>query len=485
MKNKERFPYMQYSICQLPWTYGSVEKFVTNIRIMKKSLSLCRSYCQLLRQWARFSSQHRTQAGYIRSFPQTGTLQQGCCTSQILHHCRIGSYRQYCTTAEEIAEEDEDLVEVPSLSLHQKRTNILAKFRTEHNDPTNHTIDDEGMFYKVPHDEYEKYVQNKQWPGYNKQVKSFQESVIMVRRPALEAFDFIDNANLDYPPMKLMFYGKPGSGKTMTMAHVIHRYAKLGWLTIHFPSMIEWLRYRKTKPREYSMSSYKEGRFDYTDDAMEWLGYFKKQNAHLLQNIKTTKEYVWSQREKSLEGTELLDIIDFGISRRKYASDCIGVIFREIKLKASEKQLKVLVAVEGVNGFWKNTTIKEQKQLVSALQVSTFQHFLKLFQPDWTNGVCVGTVCADVEALDTELDRHKTPYTPHSLLKKQGFEFMDPFIPVLVPEYSSKEAHNCIDYYIERKWIIKPRALTEEGKKELMMLSNKNPFKLMEISTWW
>ena len=27
----------------------------------------------------------------------------------------------------------------------------------------------------------------------------------MVRRPALDAFDIIDSANLDYPPIKLLF----------------------------------------------------------------------------------------------------------------------------------------------------------------------------------------------------------------------------------------------------------------------------------------
>lgn len=35
----------------------------------------------------------------------------------------------------------------------------------------------------------------------------------------------------------------------------------------------------------------------------------------------------------------------------------------------------------------------------------------------------------------------------------QGFEFLDPFVPILVPEYSEKEARSTIDYYIDRNWI--------------------------------
>lgn len=44
-----------------------------------------------------------------------------------------------------------------------------------------------------------------------------------------------------------------------------------------------------------------------------------------------------------------------------------------------------------------------------------------------------------------------------TLLYFQGFDFMDPFVPILVPEFNYKEAHNCIDYYIDRKWINKPK----------------------------
>lgn len=466
---------------------------------MKKSLASYSSYCNLLRQWRGVS----VQVNHSTASTHTILQGRGRVNNLNLCNCTLSSGRvatspgigqdsllqckRLFSSLREEEEVDEELEEtVPSVPLNHEKPNIQARFRTKHNDPTKHSIEDEGLFYRVPAEDYEKYIKVGQWNGYQKQVKTFQECAVMVRRPALEAREFIDSANLDYPPIKLLLYGKNGSGKTMTLAHLVHCYAKQGWLTIHLPHMLSWLRFQPTKTRPFDFSSYKENRYDYTEDAMNWLIYFKAQNKHILKDMKTSKKYVWSQRETSPEGTELLQIVDFGISRMKYASDCIGVVFREIKLQAADKGLKVLVAVDGVNGFWKDTTIKdEQKQRVNAQDVSTFKHFQNLFNADWTRGVCVGTVCACIDVLDTKVDREEVPYTPQSLLKKQGFEFMDPFIPILVPNYSIKEAHNCIDYFIERKWIIKPRGLTEEGKKELMMISNRNPYQLMAVTAHW
>lgn len=35
----------------------------------------------------------------------------------------------------------------------------------------------------------------------------------------------------------------------------------------------------------------------------------------------------------------------------------------------------------------------------------------------------------------------------------QGFEAIDPFVPVEVPNYSEEEACNLYDYYKEKMWI--------------------------------
>lgn len=103
-----------------------------------------------------------------------------------------------------------------------------------------------------------------------------------------------------------------------------------------------------------------------------------------------------------------------------------------------------------------------------------------------------------------------------------GFDNMDPFIPVSVPNYSEKEFESCYLYYLDRHWLQHPQCKwwwsglfalrkkywsvglsviwsiinwiiillssgqTEEGKKELVFLSNRNPKMLERIcaSLW-
>lgn len=56
----------------------------------------------------------------------------------------------------------------------------------------------------------------------------------------------------------------------------------------------------------------------------------------------------------------------------------------------------------------------------------------------------------------------------------QGFEHIDPFIPVMVPELSSVEFNNMLDYYEEKRWLQKTG-----GRKELEFLTSKLPGELM------
>ncbi|WAR00397.1 hypothetical protein MAR_024769 [Mya arenaria] len=113
-------------------------------------------------------------------------------------------------------------------------------------------------------------------------------------------------------------------------------------------------------------------------------------NIRTQSNDPTTKDYQWSERESTSAGTPLTDVVFLA--------------------QAAEKDIKVLVAVEGVNACWK-----------------------------------------DIHSI---LDEAKQP----------GFEFMDPFIPIQVPEFSNREAFNMVDYLIERKWIQRPSDLAQISK---------------------
>lgn len=66
---------------------------------------------------------------------------------------------------------------------------------------------------------------------------------------------------------------------------------------------------------------------------------------------------------------------------------------------------------------------------------------------------------------------------PRYLLGKEGFEHLDPFIPVMTENYSLAEFDAMIEYYKERKWI---RNITPNGQRELELISNKHPLSLLD-----
>ncbi|KAK0091818.1 hypothetical protein PV326_002663, partial [Microctonus aethiopoides] len=75
-------------------------------------------------------------------------------------------------------------------------------------------------------------------------------------------------------------------------------------------------------------------------------------------------------------------------------------------------------------------------------------------------------------------DHHQSIF-PRYLLGKEGFEHLDPFLPVEVPIYSRDEFETVMEYYKERKWV---RNISKEGQRELELLSNRNPYKLMRYT---
>ena len=41
---------------------------------------------------------------------------------------------------------------------------------------------------------------------------------------------------------------------------------------------------------------------------------------------------------------------------------------------------------------------------------------------------------------------------------QRGFDCMDPFIPLSVPNYSEKEFESCYQYYLDRRWLQHPQS---------------------------
>ncbi|GFR59848.1 28S ribosomal protein S29, mitochondrial [Elysia marginata] len=171
-------------------------------------------------------------------------------------------------------------------------------------------------------------------PWHLRLMKSFNESCMMVRKPALELRSYLNNVNLKYPKANFLLYGRRGSGKTMTMHQIIQGCHKDGWIIVHVPWAGQWVR---GWYKEVAVSTYKPGRYDLPSDSADWLNHFRAQNQNKIKELKTTSEYLWTKREKAEVGTSFDEIINFGLSRLKFSSDCVGVILKELREQAESQ----------------------------------------------------------------------------------------------------------------------------------------------------
>ncbi|CAD6201223.1 GSCOCG00000028001-RA-CDS [Cotesia congregata] len=170
-------------------------------------------------------------------------------------------------------------------------------------------------------------------------------------------------------------------------------------------------------------------------------------------------------------------MIDFGIGRGKYTCDVINALLQELKAASTAGNCNTLVLLDGVNAFFGEDTLVKDSTFkpLYAQRVSLTQSFLDFIKYDWCNGAIIATV----DSLAVKRDNQFDSTYPRFLLGKLGFEHLDPFLPIEVPNYSEDEFDAAIEYLKDRMWI---RNLTEAGKRELELLSNRNPYKLMRLT---
>lgn len=297
----------------------------------------------------------------------------------------------------------------------------------------------------------------------------------MIRQPALEVISYLKQTDYSKPALRYLFYGLHGTGKTMSFIHTVHFCYTQGWLVLHIPDAHRWVKNCK----ELLQSSYNSARFDQPLQATEWLRNFRTTNEPFLSKIKTKHRYMWTKREFTEEGSSLGELVDQGISRVKSSSDVVGAVMKELRLQSGQPEaaFRLAVAVDGVNALWGRSTIKkEDKSAVDPEELTLVYNLRKLMKNDWNGGAIITTL-----SQTGSLYISKSSYLPQELLGEKGFDTMDPFIPVSVPNYSEKEFESCFLYYVDRHWLQHPQSQTEEGKKELTFLSNSNPFMLDRI----
>lgn len=347
-------------------------------------------------------------------------------------------------------------------------------FRTNENSPSTQSLKQATKFYSQPAEIKKQLFTHGGIPKtYERQLKTFGESCLMVRRPAIELMHHIRSSDLSKPTTRYVLYGKDGVGKSLTLNHVLHYGHENEFVIVHVPWVPNWFK----RPKEKASSTTREGCFDLPIDAAAWLIHFKLQNAHILPrlDLKCSRDYVWSKRESTAAGAPLLELIEHGIARIKFASDTIAVLLDELKEQSTAGRCKTMVAIDGYNAFfYPHTLIRaEHRVKVRPDQITLTQPFINITDHNWSNGVCVLVVdrlALNADRMESELPRY--------LLGKEGFEHLDPMVPIRVDNYTQQEFDSCIEYYVNRKWIQN----TEPGfEKELQFLTNSNPYELMQI----
>ncbi|XP_051901638.1 28S ribosomal protein S29, mitochondrial isoform X2 [Pristis pectinata] len=340
-------------------------------------------------------------------------------------------------------------------------------FRTSQTDPGLHTEQHVGLHYTLSPGDLRTTFPHGFTRRFQQQIKTFGEACIMVRRPGLELVGYLKAANYSHPVIRYVIYGEKGCGKTLTLCNAVQYCAKQNWLILYVPDAYLWVKHCK----ELMPSTYNQARFDQPLEASTWLKNFRITNERFLAELKTRQKYTWSKREATEEGRPLGEVVDQGIARVKNASDVVGVLFKELKSQCLPDTYRMLVAVDGVNALWGPTTMKkEDKSQVLPSELTLIHNLRKLLSNDWAGGAMVTTLTQT-----GALGASQLSYLPLELLRKDGFDALDPFVPIQVTNYTQKEFESCYQYYIDRKWIQHEKALSEEGKQELIFLSNYNP----------
>ncbi|XP_042296723.1 28S ribosomal protein S29, mitochondrial isoform X2 [Sceloporus undulatus] len=360
-----------------------------------------------------------------------------------------------------------------AVSLPEKPRTI---FRTTENDPANHTEEHVGQYYSLPRQEVEVIFPHGLPARFKLQMKTFNETCFMVREPALELISYLKCTNFSHPAIRYVIYGEKTTGKTMTLCHAIHYCAKQNWLILHIPDAHLWVKNCK----ELLPSTYNKERLDQPLEASAWLKNFKTTNGHFLKEIKTQQTYVWSKRESTTEGRPLGEVIEQGLTRVKNASDVVGVVLKELKQQCHQGSFRLLVAVDGVNSLWGQTTLKKQDKSKVAVEELTLIHNLrKMVANDWTGGAIVTTLSQTGAVF-----KPRKAFLPHELLGKEGFDALDPFVPIQVLNCTDREFESTYQYYLEQKWLQHEKASTNAGRMELRFLTGQNPGLFDQISSF-
>jgi small subunit ribosomal protein S29 len=330
--------------------------------------------------------------------------------------------------------------------------------KTSTDDPSKLTREDVGKLYHIPLEATKALAFEKILPSkFAKQVNTLDDCAILCRQQFLEVLNCLNVVRKNLPSIRVVLWGKFGTGKTMTLAQTVHFAQTQNWVIFNIRDVMEWTR----RVKDVQSSTFKPGRIDLPEHSVVFLQHFKQQNQHIwkaLSELKTERIYEWTKAEKTAQDRPITEIVEMGIASPFVANDCIGALCRELRRHSTNGSIKLLVAMDGGNSLYGKTLVKKaDRSFAVPDELSLIYQTKKFLKDDWTNGLVL--MIADKREISDARDSLAVPIdTPIELFTEHGFEDIDPFIPIETKLYTEDEARIIHEYYKEKNWLV-----TKEG----------------------
>lgn len=373
-----------------------------------------------------------------------------------------------------------------------------------------------------------------------------------LKRPAVEDVKcWIQDSDYSKPATRFLIHGTRYAGKTVA-AHQIADWGVENGHFVIFTNMLHYLSKRAfsteiiTKRVDISTQAYVtvEGKkgfktryeplmpdgnfrpelkdaltYDQNYGAGVWLETLRHMNSKYLKEMKSTRMLKVGQTDKAEDqipiGTDLLTIVNEGLSRERLRCDTMKFIIEHIKEQApelAEKGHPVLVVTDRVNYLTQgcNVTIYPNadkvvippnhrhmkkanitERVTDSRRLNAIRYLTELHKNDWSGANIVGCTTSEQVFMGNHrnlranyhwsLGKHNDRSfietdgeDLHELLGDTGFnEIWHPFIPIRLPDYTDKELEILQQFYY-KLGILTGRTATVSAQEMINTLADGN-----------
>ncbi|EDV26615.1 uncharacterized protein TRIADDRAFT_54798 [Trichoplax adhaerens] len=283
-----------------------------------------------------------------------------------------------------------------------------------------HDIEHIGQFYTVRQDDMDAVLAK----ALPRRLTSFSKVIgsadIMIRDPAIDIINQLKKRSPDEQPLKFIIGGRDGTGKTVTLAHVIHYCYRSNWFILHVPSVYKWISPNCEVKRSHRRKKF----WDQIDHACEWLKLCKSINKHLIGNMFIKETFHYGRGDKFVKGDSLAKVIEQGLLKSEFSVDVVECILQEL---ATQNEIPVLYAVDEYNAFFGKSAVQ-----------------------DWDKKNRNG---AYVMAISRTGAPRTHCYTAKQLLPGVGMKRSEPYSPKVVSNLTKEEVKTFIHYYKMKSWL--------------------------------